>query len=206
MSLTARFKRDIFKHRGRAALLGVLFVTMVVVTVKAIIDLRPPTAAASTAVTNLPKEQPRPAVNSAEAVARINESRHLWRVLREVKQGAADTAVAFAFDPVFYPPPPESIKKAPTPVEEPAVRPAPVAPVVDQQALKEARIREQSRGLVVKSTAIGNSGTRPMAIINQQLVFVGQEINGFELTAIRAREVEFVKEGVSVVVKMPDGQ
>ena len=38
-----------------------------------------------------------------------------------------------------------------------------------------------------------------MAIVNQQLVTVGQRILGFEIAAIRAREVEFVKEGVTTV-------
>jgi len=42
-----------------------------------------------------------------------------------------------------------------------------------------------------------------VAIVNQQLLAVGQQILGFTITAIRAREVEFSKEGVSVVVAMP---
>ena len=88
---------------------------------------------------------------------------------------------------------------------EPA-KPAPVLPLVDTAALKASRIREQARLLVVKTTALGNGTSKPMAIVNQQLLTVGQEILGFELSAIRPREVEFVKDGVTVVVKMPDGQ
>jgi hypothetical protein len=45
-----------------------------------------------------------------------------------------------------------------------------------------------------------------MAIVNQQLVTVGQKIQGFEISAIRAREVVFLKDGVTIVVRMPDGQ
>ena len=65
-----------------------------------------------------------------------------------------------------------------------------------------AAVREQARALGVKSTAV--SGGRPLAIVNQQLLSVGDQINGFEITAIRSREVEFRKDGVTVAVKMPD--
>jgi hypothetical protein len=141
----------------------------------------------------------------AEAEARIQESKKLWRRLKEVKATAVDAQTAFKFDASYYPPPMVSEVSRPVNVSA-AVPEARPVPVVDEAAAKANRIREQARGLVVKSTAVGNGNLGPMAIVNQQVLTVGQKIMGFEITAIRAREVDFVKEGVTTVVKMPDGQ
>jgi hypothetical protein len=206
MGFIARFKRDIVRHRGKSAVLLALFATMVVFSAKAVIELRPPQARAAIPTGQSKAEAALP-MSSAEAEARIAESKRLWQTLRDVKPGAANAAVAFAFDASYYPPPPpDPTKHAAATEPEPVKATAPVAPPVDLEAIRQAQIRDQSRGLIVKTTAVGNSGTKPMAIINQQLLTIGQQILGFEITAIRAREVEFVKEGVVVVVKMPVGQ
>ena len=42
MGFIERFKRDILKHRGRAAVLGVLSVVMAISTIKAVLEMQCP--------------------------------------------------------------------------------------------------------------------------------------------------------------------
>jgi hypothetical protein len=210
MNPLAKFKRDLAKHRGKAALLGILFVAMVALSLRAFLELQPSVAAASS-----PTIDAKPlAVNGtgADADERIRESKELWRRLKEMKAAAVSAQAAFTFDNACYPPPaqpeakPVIVTSEPNP---PKFTPVPdvkvIAPTEDASA-KAGRIREQARSLLIKSTAIGDGTMEPMAIVNQQLVTVGQKIQGFEVSAIRAREVVFLKEGVTTVVRMPDGQ
>jgi len=206
MGIADRFKRDILKHRGRAAVLGVLTVVMAVTGVKAVIDLQPKTVSGSTLA--LPAVViPTASLSGEQTKERMIQSQYLWQTLREVRPGAIEASVAFAFDPSRYPAPvmpmalvsPEPRRVEPDPV--------PVAPAVDPEAIKMQHIKELLRQLVVQSTAVGSgANAQPMAIVNQQLLTIGQEILGFKITAIRAREVEFVYQGSSVVLKMSEGQ
>jgi hypothetical protein len=209
MGLVDNFKRDIARHRGRSAVLGVLFVTMIAFSIRAVVQLR-----SAQAVLAVPAAlQPAPLESKAtgnDTQARLKESQDLWGKLREVKFGAASTNVAFTFDPALYPPPPQDLThkpavpdadlaKTPIPTPQPQV-------LVDPEAAHRSRILEQLHGLVLKSTAVGDGIAQPVAIINQKLLTTGQVINGFTITAIRSREVEVVKEGVTGVITMPDGQ
>ena len=209
MGAIDKFKRDLTKHRGKATVLGLLFVLMVAMSVRAVLELRPKAAEAALAPP-VAREQPNKSgskdmATGADAEARIQESKDLWRRLREVKATATEAKVAFTFDASYYPPPVVPLEVKPMAIApETPVRAS--VPVVDEAAVHENRIREQARALIVKSTAVGQGTAEPMAIVNQKLLSVGQTILGFEITAIRAREVEFTKEGVTTVVKMPDGQ
>jgi hypothetical protein len=203
MAALEKFKRDLTRHRGKAALLGILFVTMTAFTVRAVIEMRPQTAVANSALPTITTAaKPSAEATAANAEARMQESKNLWNRLKEVKANAADARTAFSFDPSYYPPP-AIVETAPS--AAPEVKPLPTSNV-DDSTIRAARIREQARNLIVKSTAVGKGTMEPMAIVNQQLLTVGQKIMGFEISAIRAREVEFVKEGVTTVVRMPDGQ
>jgi hypothetical protein len=204
MGVLDKFKRDLTKHRGKAAVLGILFVTMTALTVRAVVEMRPRTAVANGTLMGA-KTETKPtdaAAPGATVASRIQESKNLWNRLKEVKANAADPQSAFAFDPNYYPPP-AAVEPPPAITSE--VKQTPAA-IVDEPAIRAARVRDQARSLVVKSTAVGNGTMEPMAIVNQQLLTVGQKIMGFEISAIRAREVEFVKDGVTTVVRMPDGQ
>jgi hypothetical protein len=205
MGAVAKLKRDLTKHRGKAAILGILFATMVALSIRAALELRPAAAAAKMPAPEIASSLPTANVSGVDADERIRESKELWRRLKEVKATAASAQAAFTFDPDCYPPP--AIPEAKTVVwtAPPEIKPAP-APAIDEASIKARRIQEQARSLVVKSTAVGNGTMEPMAIVNQQLVTVGQKIQGFEISAIRAREVVFLKEGVTTVVRMPDGQ
>ncbi len=207
MTLLQRFKRDVMKHRAKAAVLGVLMVVLAVFCVKAADAFRPKTAAALPipGAAAAPNAVIDPVISRADADQRLKEGGLLWEKLREVKATAAAPARAFTFDASFYPPPliqPEEIHPTTQPVTELPL--APVTPAADLEAARVTRIHEQAHGLVVKSTAVGNSNTQPMAIVNQQLLTVGQQIMGFEIVAIHARAVDFRKEGVPITVKMLD--
>jgi hypothetical protein len=73
----------------------------------------------------------------------------------------------------------------------------------NQRRLREQSIRDQSRQLTVKSTTVTATG-KPWAIVSNQLVTVGDIVNGFEVVAIRSREVDFKKENFTKTVKMTD--
>jgi hypothetical protein len=209
MGAMDKFKRDLKKHRGKAAVLGILFALMVALSVRAVLELHPQKTGAAVMPAVAPELASKNGNNDiatgAYAEARIQESKDLWRRLREVKATASKAKEAFTFDASYYPPPAVPLETKPTALESETPAPSP-SPVVDEMAARSNRIREQARALIVKSTAVGHGTTEPMAIVNQQLLTVGQIILGFEITAIRAREVEFVKDGVTTVVKMPDGQ
>ena len=216
MRLIEKFKRDIAKHRGRAVVLGILFVTMIAMSIRAALELRGPRqAAGSTSSTPslalLAPVQADGDFDGSKAQLKITQSKQLWSQLRSVSPRGTDDKSAFAFDGAYYPAPIPivDLSKPALPGPEVAIKPIttlPAQPTQEDPNIRINRVREQARALVVKSTAVGNGSAEPMAIVNQQLVTVGQKILGFEVTAIRSREVEFVKEGVTIVGKMPDGQ
>src|SRR4051812_45943921 len=105
MGMVDKFKRDLSKNRGKAAVLGVLFVGMVAMSVRAFFQLQPQAAEAGVipaAVDNADNTQGGSAANSQ---GRIKESQELWNHLREVSPTALDIKSTFAFDAKAYPEP-----------------------------------------------------------------------------------------------------
>jgi hypothetical protein len=205
MGALAKLKRDLTQHRGKAVVLGILFAAMVTMSMRAFLELRPKAAVAALPTADAVKS-PLSTGSGAQADEQMRESQELWKRLKEVKASATGAHAAFTFDPASYPPPlVTEVKPVAAPLE---FTPAPPVPTVmsDDRTAQANRVREQARALVVKSTAVGNGTMEPMAIVNQQLMTVGQKILGFEVSAIRAREVVFVKDGVTTVVRMPEGQ
>ena len=146
MGLIENFKRDIARHRGRSTLLGVLFVAMVLFSVRAFLQLNAKPALASIGAAFQP--EPTNPVSRADSQLRMKESQELWEKLREKKSNAADSAVAFRFDAAFYPVPilPEGPKK-PTILTDPdPVRMAPPVPTVDPRAMRAGRFISRPRG------------------------------------------------------------
>jgi hypothetical protein len=197
-----QIKRDFSKHRKKSAMLGVLSLVMVVFLVKAYFDLRPQSVSAEA----IPGALQESGAVSEEAgmnpEEKLRQSRELWKVMRE-KRGVED-ATAFKFEPTYFPIDP--MRRAMEP-DRVAVAEAPRTAVTSDEVLREARereIREQARGLVVKSTVVGNEKSRPVAVINEHILSVGDVISGFTITAIQAREVDFKKDGVTLAVKMAD--
>ena len=133
MALLDRIKRDITRHRHRTAVLAVLFVLMIVMTVRAVLQLQPKPAMAAVANENAAAIDPLKDENQAtpnagaDADERIRQSKELWRTLREVR--GADAAVAFSFDSSFYPADPTRHVTVATPERMEA---APATPIPDQ--------------------------------------------------------------------------
>ena len=208
MTIVQKLQRDISKHPLKTGVLGVLTLVMVVFVIKAVAELRPKAATAAVAAVQqsnvgMPVPDSTP-VDHADEDARRKESSRLWEKLHELKTTGAGASVAFAFDASFYPPPLIPVQDLhPAAAQTEAPQQAPVAIAMDPEVAKANRIREQSHALVVKSTLIGN-GVTPVAVVNQQLLTLGQQILGFEIVAIHSREVEFKKEGVTLSVMTLD--
>jgi hypothetical protein len=205
MGLIDKIKRDFARHRQKAAVLGVLAVVMIVLVVRAVVQLRPaPAAVVAAAVPPAADAEMRDevAVTGASAEEQIKQSKELWKKLREVR--GVDASVAFVFDSSLFPPDPNRkiVTSAPERIEPVAPRQVP-DDSENQRRLREQSIRDQSRQLTVKSTTVTATG-KPWAIVSNQLVTVGDIVNGFEVVAIRSREVDFKKENFTKTVKMTD--
>ena len=71
-------------------------------------------------------------------------------------------------------------------------------------AKRAARIAVLANKLVVTSTVVGSGNSRPVAIVNGNIVTVGDWISEFQVTSIKSREVEFKMDGVTFVAKMDE--
>jgi hypothetical protein len=207
MGFLQTIKRDITRHRQKAALLGVLMVLMVVMSVRAVFQLRPQNAeamktAVATSDASTPAAGGTAGNEGAEAAERIRLSKELWKRLQDKRGIGVDVAFKFE-DRYFQPDPTRPVVVAAAPERVEAL---PAIPKVDDnenlRRNQRLKVLEQSQELKVQSTTIGAG--KPWAIVNGQLVSVGDMVKGFEITAIRAREVELKKEGVTIAVKMPD--
>jgi hypothetical protein len=204
-----QIKRDFTKHKAKSAVLGVLALTMIGLFIKAAAEMRPRTAAAeATSIT----PEVAAAMGSATAIdapadaeERIRQSRQLWKVLREAK-GGLGAETAFTFDPTYFPMDPNQPLREPQHVETVDHIVAPVMPNSEEleRAARISMTREQARQLVVHSTVVGNGRSQSVAVVNEHILTVGDRISGFEIVAIRAREVEFKKDGITLAVKMAD--
>ena len=81
---------------------------------------------------------------------------------------------------------PEPIKEAPTTKPDKAI--------IDMMEVARA-VRAQAEGLVLQSTMIGSNSS---AIINGQVLRVGDYIEGFQVVAIHPRSCDVKKKGVEV--------
>jgi hypothetical protein len=196
-----KIKRDFARHRRKSAILGVLTLVMVGLFVKAYFEIRPPAASAS--VVAATDSSPSAASSDDTVISpeeRLRQSRELWKVLRE-KRGV-DASIAFCFEPSYFPVDPSHRSDDSRPLPD-AGRVA--ANTEEMQRMERERaIREEARGLVVKSTVVGNATSRPVAVVNEHILTVGDVISGFTITAIQAREVDFKKDGITLAVKMAD--
>jgi hypothetical protein len=93
---------------------------------------------------------------------------------------------------------------APSPDRVEPINTTPKIQTTDPQMTAQeqrARIRAASRELIVRSTVMGAG--KPVAVVNDKILSVGDQINGFEVIAIRPRAVEFRKDKVTIEIAMP---
>jgi len=78
---------------------------------------------------------------------------------------------------------------------------SPVASAVDPNVLQMQAICAQARSLVLQSTIISS---RPTAIVNGQVLRVGDWISGFEVVEVTARACVVAKKGIRVQLEMSE--
>jgi hypothetical protein len=206
MAVLDKIKSDFSRHRKQAMILGALAVVMVAFIGKAYFEMSPHSAsAAPDTVTASPNPEAMQA-KAAEAEESARQSKILWQTLRE-KRGLS-SELAFTFDPSFFNLNPN--RKVASSLDHHEIVEQPKPAINEREAelaRRKANILAGSHNLVVRSTVVGNG--RPVAVINDmtqaasdRILGVGDQINGFKITAIRAREVEFEKDGITVAVEM----
>ncbi|HVX85877.1 MAG TPA: hypothetical protein VH253_13935 [Phycisphaerae bacterium] len=201
-------KQELGRNRKRTSVLAALTVVMGALILRAYLQMsaRPVAASPLGQRVGMPEapEMGEDVVPAAEADKRLALSKSLWTVLRQVR--GAEPATAFKFDPSYFPRDPSHPQPAPV---EAAADPAPHAaarPMDDDETERRSRmaaVRDEAKGLVVRSTVV-NTGSKPVAVVNDRIMSVGDTIDGFVITAIRAREVEFRKDDVTLPIKMVD--
>ncbi len=207
--LLEKLQSDFARNRGKALALGVLSVVMLVFVGKAVLDMTPRAASAAPSPLVTPADAASLAnarsAASSESEERIRQSQQLWHILRE-KRGV-DVVASFSFDPAYFTLDPT---RRPVVTVDPdnnisAITTQPSRALSSDEVDRRARataIRDQAKSLVVRSTVVG--GGRPVAVVNEKILSLGDRIVGFEVVAIKAREVEFKKDGVVLAVKMAD--
>ena len=195
-----KIKKDFARHQKRALILGVLVLVLLGFVFKAYFEMAPKAAEADSTAT---VENTEATASAADTEVRIRQSKELWKTLRETQ--GVPPAAAFSFLPSYYNRDPsrpvrdldrDAVKVTPQMVQ---------TPQTNEQFERDARaadIKKQSLKLTVMSTIVGNGNSSPVAVINQRILSVGDTIEGFEIVAIKAREVVFKMDGVVLPVKM----
>lgn len=200
MSLALWIKLNLLADKKKTALMGVLFVVVLAMGAKMI--LPEPQQAAAQVVTVAPAEAP-----AEQPVARMSQADPLQGQRRTEYLAKMDRKIdrdLFVADYDAFP------------------LASPVAPVASadeaswadrirvklEAADKEAALRQKRLTAQVKSEATALSlqstmtGSHPNAIINGNVLCLGEKINGFTVSKIGPAQCELVKDGVEVTLLM----
>ncbi len=136
----------------------------------------------------------------------------LWLVFKqrgskaEVAARTVDVAPVPAAEPAPAPPAPAVVEpSAPAPAVLPAVEPSNAAPALAETVVP-APVIEQPPVIVrpeFKLKTIVRHPVRPSAMINNRILFVGDKVEGYTVTAIAQDAVTLVRDGDEVVVSLP---
>jgi hypothetical protein len=200
----AKLKQDFAKHKAKAAVLSTLSLVMAVLVIKGLFEMMPQSAAAGATPGSVATTLPESALAAipTDTEERVRQGQQLWRLLRE-RRGISP-GLAFTFESSYFIPDPNR-KSVPAAEVDPRIGPPQVAstrPATSEEAERQrkiATINLEAEALKIRSTVVG---ARPVAIINNQILSVGDRILQFEVLAIHAREVEFRKDDVTLAVKM----
>jgi len=205
-----KIKRDFARHQKKAGILAVLAVILLAFIAKAFFDMSGSRPAAAETATGSPNTDVHAAL-AMDSEEHMAQSRELWKLLKKQNKDAMTPDVAFSFEHSYYNENPNR-KIALAPEHVAPVDNTPKIPVTNAEAeaaKRKALITAQTRDLVVRSTVVGSGISKPVAVINDlsvtsgdRILAVGDYIKGFEITAIRAREVEFKKDGITLAVEM----
>lgn len=198
-------KAQLLANKTKSAILGALVCVGAFVVVQNFVLPGPRLAVAS-----LPHggrapgetgETETPALSPIELEQRAAQAKALWEILQE-KRGVAP-ADAFAFDPAYYTLDPAVAAQRAKDAPPLALAPVEKSPVKNADAPNERAkalvLREQAKALGLRSTVLGSN---PTAIINSGVYHVGDQIEGFRIVTIRARQVMVEKDGITLAVDM----
>jgi hypothetical protein len=205
LPILTNFKSQLQANKAKSALLGALLCVAAVVTVRNVLAPHPqittagPMRLLNTQADNTDPDMP--TLSPKEMKEKLAESKALWQILRETR--GVPPAQAFAFDPAYYnldpsvaPPKVDPVVVQTAPSTAPNT--APKVAVIDEQA-RIAAVKDQARALVLQSTVLG---AQPGAIINSGVFHLDDNIGGFRIVAIRARQVMVEKDGVTLAIEM----
>jgi hypothetical protein len=189
-SLKDRLVTNLRQEPSKAVVLGVLLLVLVVVAGRELFKRLGPSRAGAAVTAEARAVRPLPATGRPSGAAgqddldsaRIKDIPHLKKLVvnRDL----------FTPDPVHFPP--VQVNK-PVPVVKPAEDPA------AQVEVERRAIQAQAKALTLQSTVIG---AVPTAIVNGQVLRVGDWVNGFQVKEITSRVCTVEKKGMSVVLEM----
>jgi hypothetical protein len=189
----AQLTQHFAQKPGRSALLGCLALTLVVLMGRALVKTRPAAALPNPEATVASVSTPVDGLSPDELSRRLENSSELWKVLHQVRGMPANSV--FKLSPHYY----ESANPEPAPAAAPAVvQVQRVDPNIQAQVQRRA-VEAAAAELQLRSVVLAQD---PVAVINAQMVRVGDVIGGFKIIAIQARQVVVEKDGTSVVLNM----
>ncbi len=181
--LLAELKRD----KKKTVIMAVLLLVAMVVIGRVVLKAgKPATASADTTVRN--STDPQPAMSGEPDTAETGESDHDGKVRN---LGPIDTTITrdiFATNPKYFPPG----KIDGVPVEFASVK-------TDDVAAEREAILARARELTLQSTMLSAT---PTAIIEGQVLRVGETINGYKVVEIGPRQCTLEKNGIRVSIAM----
>jgi hypothetical protein len=197
------------ENRGKSAVLGGLTLVLIVFVARFFVGGSPKLVGAASVMTPAPTiDVPTDAASDADK--KVAAAGALWTVLKE-KRGLS-AAEAFYFDPTFYTLDPDSksardaVLQSTAVAQEKAAAAKPVDAGDDairtarvQRAALLARVREDARSLIVQSTVVSNP---PTAVINAGIYGLNDQVNGFRIVSIRARQIIVEKNGITLAIQM----
>lgn len=181
---------------AKSAILGVLVLVLLVLVVRVALSVSPKSASAlpiKAADSVRMNAVAVPDAASQELERAAAQSSALWKTLRS-RRGIPPQS-AFRFDPGYYMSDPGRISRSETSGKQ----------VVTKSESKSADANSTRTDLtavvplLLQSTA---TGARPTAVINMQILQIGDSIQGYTVAAIRAREVVVKKDGQSYTLEM----
>ena len=181
-----RLKAEVQRDTKKALILGTLMLVLIGAVVREIVRRRGPAQATAAATTSVVAPRPAALTAAAAQAAAQGDSGQEDKPL-ELGRLVVDRDM-FTPDPVYFPP-----KQKPRPV-------AVATPVDEEAARREAErkaVQAQARALTLQSTMVGSA-----AIINGQVLRVGDWINGFQVVEIAVRSCTVEKSSMRVTLEM----
>ena len=191
MSAIDRLKAEILADKKKVVVLGSLSAVAILLGARAMLsgEKRPPSGAKVTTVSNATASSYAAAASTIDAEARF---RTIASALPALAQASRSDRDLFSLNTEHFPHPVET-----QPSEAPGAKSAPQS---DDEAQRREAIARDAESIRLKSTLVGD---RPVAVIDlggitgsrDQLVRVGDIVNGFVVVTIEPKRVILERDG-----------